>query len=243
MRTVLLLLGLLCACRGLYAQQHVVNGGFEAVSACPLEPADLYLATGWHVVVGTPDVLHTCAETRVPSRNVLGNFAGYRAAAAGQGCAGFYVLRHDTGEAVKKSYAETEALYTQLAAPLQAGRTYRVSFFVSRADSSNLAADSLYVLLAAQWPARAAPDPAGSRVLKGVAVDNTTAAWQRVQVDVTPRQSLAYLALGLPRAVLPRAAYNGLIAQGLRENRLVQGRILIAYYYLDQVSVVEVAAK
>ncbi len=243
MRTILLVLCLLLLCSELFAQEYVVNGGFETVTECPLEPGDLYLATGWRAVEGTPDLLHACAETRVPGRDVLSNFAGYRKAVAGQGRAGLCVLYHNRSMSAKEGYQSTEALYTRLNQPLLLGRMYRVSFYVSRADSSSLAADSLYVVLSGQWPTRPTSLQTGRGLVRGVWVDNRDTTWQRVQVDVSPREPLAYLAIGLPRAKIPFSTYKNLVAQGLQSNQLLRGISLIGYYYLDQVSVLELGSK
>ena len=243
MRTVLLTLCLLLLDRALFAQEHVVNGGFEALTACPLEPGDLYMAAGWLPVEGTPDFLHACAETRVPGRDVLYNFTGYRPAFSGQGRAGLYVLHHNTLLSAKESYRSSEAIYTRLQQPLLPGRTYRVSFYVSLADSANVTVDSLYVVLSGQWPTRPAPLQTRRGLVKGVFVDNRTTTWQRVQVDVSPQEALAYLALGLPRSKITLATYQRLIAEGLKANRLLRGTVLVGYYFIDQVSVMELRFK
>lgn len=243
MRTVLLILCWLLTCHELFAQEHVVNGGFEVLTACPLEPGDLYFATGWLPVEGTPDFLHTCAETRVPGRDVLSNFNGYRKAFSGQGCAGLYVLHHYPLLSAKESYRSTEALYTRLSKALLPGGRYRVSFYVSRADSSNVAVDSLYVVLSSQWPTRPTTLKTGNGLVKGLFIDNRSTTWQRVQVDVSPQESLAYLAIGLPRSKITLATYQSIIAEGLKSKRLLRGTFLVGYYYIDQVSVLELGSK
>lgn len=244
MKTTLLALCFWLACRESFAQEeHVVNGGFEDLTACPWEPGDLHLATGWFPVEGTPDFLHTCAETRGPGRDVLGNFVGYRKAFSGQGRAGLYVLYHHPLLSAREGYRSTEALYTRLKQPLLPGHTYRVSCYVSRADSSQVAVDSLYVVLSRHGPTRPASLQTGSGLAKGLFVGPRDLAWHRVEVDVSPREPLAYLAIGLPRTKITLATYQRLIAEGLKGTRPLRGTTSIGYYYLDQVSVRELGPK
>lgn len=236
-----LCLGLLLTSLQTSAQEHVVNGDFETLTTCPLEPGDLYLAQGWHTQAGTPDFYHTCAEKQRPGLNALRNFNGYRTPYAGAGYAGLYVLYYQHWLPSKQAYRETEALYNRLQRPLVVGKRYVVSFYVSRADSSEISADSAYVTLTREPPA-AGRRPGRQDLTTGLWLPNAP-EWRRVAVEFTARQPFAYLWLSLPREKIPFATYKSTIDQGLGRRKSKRNRSLTAYYYIDNVSVAEMTPK
>jgi hypothetical protein len=106
----------------------VANPGFETYSSCP--PGIVDLAGPWFTAGGTPDFFHTCSSA--PDWGAPANFVGIQAPHNGYGYA---------GQVVYSSYREY--IETQLLAPLVAGHTYEVSFYVSLAEELSLAVDNL----------------------------------------------------------------------------------------------------
>ncbi|UOQ69287.1 hypothetical protein [Hymenobacter volaticus] len=236
---LLLFSGILTASRAQgQVQEYIINGDFETMSSCPIEPGEIRLATGWQGNEGTPDYLHTCSEQRRDSVDVLRNFSGYRKAYEGEGQAGLYLLHYNTTRGAKENYASHEVIYTKLSRPLTVGKTYHIRFFLSLADSSGIASDSIYVSFSRSPSFTKHYELVEPDVSKGIAVARQH-TWQVVEADFTATEPFSYCYLGLPRRKVSRLAYRTIIGQGLQAGRL-QGRfVLNAYYFIDNVSLTE----
>jgi hypothetical protein len=219
-------------------QEYIFNGNFEILSACPLEPGDIRLATGWESNEGTPDYLHTCSEQRRDSVDVLGNFAGYRKAYDGRGQAGFYLLYYDKDLTADENYASNEVIYTKLSRPLQVGKAYHIRFVLSLSDSSRIASDSIYVSFSAAPSFTKRHQLVEPKVSIGIAVGRQH-AWQVVEADFTAIEPSSTCYFGLPRRKVSRSAFRAIIHQGVQAGRLQDQHVLSAYYFLDNVSLTE----
>lgn len=124
------------------AQNLVYNGDFEIYDTCPTnfsQPLDYQIeyATGWYAPTeGTSDYFNTCSigNVAVP----LNNF-GYQTPFSGNGYVGIFAnqflmtqLQCFNGEMV--SYGR-EYVQTKLITPLQANYTYKITFYISLADT------------------------------------------------------------------------------------------------------------
>jgi hypothetical protein len=124
----------------LNAQNLVPNPDFETHSACPngdLSAGTIVLAPPWNRPTdGTADYYHTCsfgafgAWSGVPA-NIFGNQAPH----SGNAYAGFYQY---IGQQNVREYIQAPLL-----SPLVAGQSYKVSFYVSLADTSKWAIDGI----------------------------------------------------------------------------------------------------
>jgi uncharacterized repeat protein (TIGR03803 family) len=123
----------------------VPNPGFENLTACPDSVSELSRAAPWFsaTVGGTSDLFNDCSSS--PAVGVPANLFGNQAPHGGHGYGG------------GKEYPEWEYLSSPLAAPLTAGQTYEVSFYVSLADNSQFALDNLGVC----FSTGPLPDPSG----------------------------------------------------------------------------------
>jgi HYR domain len=111
----------------------VPNPGFESYSACPITGSDIDLAVPWfQPTVGTSDFLNRCAPTNAGTAVPI-SFFGNQEPHSGDGYAG--------GAAFGSNYREY--IETPLLAPLVAGQTYEVSFYVSLSEMSVFAVDNL----------------------------------------------------------------------------------------------------
>lgn len=104
----------------LAGQNLVPNPGFETISFCPLNLAQINLATGWiRPSAGTSDLYHTCGFVGVSG--VPSSVLGYNLPRTGNSMAGLVLLA--PGQVDYREYIQI-----QLASPLIAGTEYRLEF-------------------------------------------------------------------------------------------------------------------
>jgi hypothetical protein len=108
----------------------VPNGDFEGYGVCPVGTSQLSVAAPWYSpTLGSSDYFNGCAPP--PFTSVPTNFTGVQAALSGQGYGGA-ILYYPSGNTLPGSYREY--LQVPLLAPLLAGQSYRISFYVNQAD-------------------------------------------------------------------------------------------------------------
>ena len=111
----------------------VPNPGFESYSVCPSNASNIELAVPWfQPTPGTSDFFNRCAPTNSGTAVPI-SFFGNQEPHGGDGYAG--------GGAFGSDYREY--IETPLQAPLVAGQTYEVSFYVSLSEGSDFAVDNL----------------------------------------------------------------------------------------------------
>ncbi len=111
----------------------VPNSGFEQLFACPKHREDLQNARAWKIKKNSPDFYHLCGTgTAAVPANELGTQMPYR----GNGYGGIWAMMQERGE-----YREFVA--TRLKKPLESGKKYCLSIWVSLAEISNHALDEL----------------------------------------------------------------------------------------------------
>jgi len=113
---------------------EVPNPSFEVNTSCPSNASQLHLATPWTASSpGTPDYFNSCATGNA---DVPNNWIGSQSAFNGEAYAGFAAYSPTTG--VFREYVQVP-----LSSALVASTTYEVKFFVSRAEGSRWACDSI----------------------------------------------------------------------------------------------------
>lgn len=123
------------------AQNLVPNPDFEAYSSLPGGFGDLNHAIPWNSPTNaSPDYFH--AASSFPAVGVPANFAGNQSARSGNAYAGFFARINDAATGTpNRQYREY--VETPLSSPLVAGQTYQVSFYLSLADASTWAVDKI----------------------------------------------------------------------------------------------------
>ena len=127
------------------AQNLVLNPSFENFSSCPLGPSEFENATNWthpfNNVIGdtcsTSDLYSTCSPFGALGVGVPANIMGNEAAHTGNTYAGFIAYEGFSAFGCNSLFGSNwrEYVQGQLSAPLQAGQTYCVSFYLSLADN------------------------------------------------------------------------------------------------------------
>ncbi|MBL7929411.1 MAG: T9SS type A sorting domain-containing protein [Bacteroidia bacterium] len=111
----------------LFAQINLVpNPSFEDTVSCPHFASQIDKAVGWHTSSWTPDYFHECdwlnGTTSVPS-----NYRGYQFAQDGLAYTGIGVYSSSISNF-------TESFTCQLLSPLNIGKKYNISFYLSVGD-------------------------------------------------------------------------------------------------------------
>ena len=223
------------------AQENLVyNGSFEEHTACPQQIDALGIMRGvdawWQPTAGSSDYFNTCGnkESSVP-RNKMGN----QPAHTGDAYCGIYC-----SQAAYREYLQTE-----LREPLQAGRNYHVSFFVSLADKSPHAVATIGALFTPDMVSDATSDILKHREIIEIGGGQTasiatflvpqvmnpagqvladTKSWVEVSGTFTAKGGERYLTIG-NFADFNHSAVNDMF----NATAVLQG----AYYYIDDVSV------
>jgi len=124
------------------AQNLVFNGDFEIYDTCPTnlsQPGDLQIkhCTGWYPPTeGTSDYYNVCNTLNA---GVPNNVFGYQNAYNGNGYCGFYSnqLFPAVSQCMDGSFNRyyREYIQTQLITPLEANKKYKMTFYISLADT------------------------------------------------------------------------------------------------------------
>jgi len=205
----------------------VPNPGFETYSACPDAYSELDHATPWfQPSSGTPDFFHSCNAGGSPV-HVPNNFIGFQSPQSGNGYAGFF--------AYYSLYEYREYVETPLAAPLVPGQTYEISFYVSLADNCIFAVDNIGAVFSVGPTLAQVITPLLLTPQIRNSVGNPLAsktAWMLIKGSYTAVGGETYLTIGNFYADSQTALtpVNGDPALFYAKS---------AYYYIDDVSVVE----
>lgn len=174
----------------------VPNPSFENRVACPEFLGQVPLAAPWQPPTqGTSDYYNNCSTGVLV--NVPGNFAGTQAAYSGQAYMGAIVYR-DTGNGPLTTYREY--IQAPLIAPLVSGVTYRLSFFVSRAEQSPAAVADIGAHFSS-YPVQLPGDnyvlPVTPQVVNPATnILLSTTAWMEIAGAYTATGGEAFLTLG-----------------------------------------------
>ncbi len=214
---------LILSSSNLLGQTNLVpNGSFEDLDSCTGEHELITLRDWFAPSLGTSDCFNTCNNGTSNDIGVPSNIAGYQVPSGGNGYIGMYVWVEG---ASLKEYAAVELIQ-----PLTEGRTYLVSFKLSCSGFGNGATNQYGVAFANQEPWQN-----DESVLQEVNVGFShptviadTANWITVEERYVADGTESYLILG-----------NFSDNQDLIVQPIAFGFPQQAYYYVDEVSIVE----
>ena len=204
----------------------VPNGDFEGFRECPTLITELGVAAPWYVpTLGSSDYFNGCVPP--PYNSVPTNFTGVQSALSGQGYGGAIVY-YPGPNSLAGSYREY--LQAPLLAPLVAGQSYRVSFYVNLADYDAYAVADMGAHFSV-GPLLAPTNSGGLAVVPQVAnpltnLLSSTNSWMLIQGVFTALGGEDHITLG---SFTSDAATTAVPAGG------TEG---YTYYFFDDVSVV-----
>ncbi len=135
----------------LTAQNLVPNGSFEEYTQCPeyfdgVNPISSWLINWYSPNTGSPDYYNACSEIEALNfgADVPANAVGFQNAHSGLAYSGLFTNGDCASQSNKNLYREY--LQVELSESLIFDSIYRISFFVSRADSSSCNCNALGIL-------------------------------------------------------------------------------------------------
>ncbi len=231
---------LVSSCCQLFAQNLVLNPSFETITGCPIGPGEFLRATNWNDVnsgadsCSSPDLIAGCAPG-IGGVNSPSMLIGYQASRTGSNHAGIILYEGVALTGCTPFFSDNyrEYMEGQFSAPLVAGQTYCVSFYISLANQAKWGVNSIGVyfsngLYQHNFCTAGSPAPVTPQLqYTGSALVDTT-NWVRLQWTYTATGGETHFVIGNFRndAGTPRTDNNcGSIHS-------------YAYYFIDDVSVV-----
>jgi OmpA-OmpF porin, OOP family len=201
----------------------IPNGGFEQRYQCPDQREDLAHARAWRVAAYTPDFYHVCGTGTASAPD---NEMGAQWPHGGEGYGGFWAY-------VIPGLDYREFLSIRLKEPLQPGRRYQLTLWLSLAEASNVALCGLTVRASAAPPdnPRVAARPGEFVVaMEAEGVLQERDGWQPLRATFTAQGGERFLTIGNYR----QEADDCLIEIG-GNTRTYKAAQKAAYYYVDDV--------
>ena len=215
-------------CNYANSQNLIKNPSFEKLNACPdVMGAFDDVAYDWHKPSrGTTDCFSACSETMPIGEN----FIGYQNAFEGNSYAGIYLY-------AQKEYREY--ISTKLLSNLEKGKTYIISFMVSKAENTEYAIDEFNVLFTKKEifqndskfiDIKALPKSYAPKLIKVKEHESykNTELWQEVSAIYVATGNESYLTIG-----------NFKNNHATKRLIVKKSKRKAAYYYLDMVTVKE----
>jgi outer membrane protein OmpA-like peptidoglycan-associated protein len=223
------------------AQNLVPDSSFENNKLVPMDFSAVNASYAWSIPSwGTSDLFCKCDRQTKINRNKLysevdvpQNSMGNQAAHSGNCYAGIFMFSHGNYR---------EYLQTALTTPLQKNKTYRFTLYISLADYSCASVDQLGVCFSDHKS-----DYHSSEVITDLApvymniereVGNDTKSWHRISATYKAQGGESYLLFG--SFDIHKLRKTKIEAPKEIRTRINQTAGRDAYYYLDDVSLVEI---
>ncbi|MCW3084546.1 MAG: hypothetical protein JWP12_1912 [Bacteroidetes bacterium] len=187
------------------AQTNLVyNGDFEMYDVCPVGPSspfsipyEIEHCLGWKApTYATSDYLNTCNTSTVA---IPANGFGYQMPYSGNGYCGFYAYTLSGGGCYNGSFW-WEYIQGKFISPLVAGHIYRIGFYVSLGNNSNIAVGQLGFYIS-NTPVGNSCSPAPLNYVPqitspvGVFLNDTT-SWTLISGDYSALGGEEYITIG-----------------------------------------------
>lgn len=218
------------------SQNLVPNPDFETYKSCPTNIGQTYRLYNWYPPTGgSTDYYNVCNNTLNGEVGVPIHLTGNRPARSGAGYIGLFLGHWPSFHPNKDSYREY--ITTKLKEPLKIGKTYCVSFYTAIHKRSIYAVDQASVLfhtdsIITDWfyyeTINRTPqiNNAPGNILKD------TVNWMHISQTFIADSAYNYLTIGNFKT------YNNTQAQTIRNYEPSDS--YLSYYYIEDVSVVEV---
>lgn len=227
-----------------YSQNIVPNYSFEEYYSLPNEPNDIHKCKYWYTPRElSPDFFHSKASTpkynySTPIVSIPNNIFGYQKTKTGNAYIGITNYRNDLND-----YTFREMVAVKLTELLKKNSMYSISFYVSLTERSmyfhpifgvTLSPDSL-ALVKTKYD-YGTVITSNSITVKVDRIGNDTANWHLVQTTYKAKGDEQYLYIGITKKNMSKIRYW--TTKYFRKTGW--GDRAYSYYYIDDVSVVEI---
>ena len=203
----------------------VPNPSFENYTTCPYNPTEITDAIPWiSPTGGTPDYFNACST--YPDNSVPNNISGFQNAHSGQAYGGIGVYVPDFSN-------YREYVQVQLIQNLVKGKKYCVSFFLSLTDSSNYGTKDVGVFFSTKAITSANVFYLNytPQIINHSNITNKI-TWTNVSGSFIADSTYSYITIG---NFEDDSQCNPVWVGGVSDSSFYGG----AYYYIDDVSVIE----
>ena len=235
-------------------QNLVVNPSFEEHTKCPGLPDRLKYCIGWNNVLysSSPDYFNPCFYDSIKalnitladnySVNVPDNNFGYQRARTGKAYVGISTF--------DKDYSYQEYIQSKLIKPLIEGKRYKITMYVSLAESSTYANDRFRFCLTQdstfkitektkQYPQIESEE---GILFKSDTLITDTLNWVRISAVYKAKGSEQYLTIGVFKNDMSKKEFRKKMKHPFNskvEINYIKEIGKGAYYYIDDVSIIE----
>lgn len=212
----------------------VYNGDFEIYDTCPFQYSivsnmELEHALGWKApTTGTSDYFNSCNTNpnQLANVGVPNNFIGFQNAYNGFGYAGIYVY---TNYINGSEYIQSKLLNT-----LKAGYSYKVSFYISQADSSEYSISEIGAHFSESAISRSDFAPFNYfpqvKSQSGLWLNNMI-GWTKIEGTFVASGGEQYITIGNFK--------DSVLTDTMNTNLVTSTGSNAAYYYIDGVELIE----
>ncbi len=211
-----LAISLLCG-TSLWAQNLVPNPSFEQITDCNLYFDQIDKVKFWKGYHFTPDAFHACAES--PFLRTPSNTFDVQSPATGKGYIGILTYHWEF---------DNELVGAKLLSPVKAGKKYEIKLKVSRAAAHARYATNHLGILFSNQPEKAYNDRKYHWLVTEVIEESDV--WHEIKAIISPEQDFAYIVIG-----------NFFPDKENTIRKMESGSFDAAYYFIDDVSVLQVA--
>lgn len=229
---------LLISCQYLVAQNLIPDSSFENNKFIPTNFSEINASNSWNKPSwGTSDLFCKCATKKkiFSLVNTPENLMGYQYPHSGTCYGGFFAFSH--GE-------YREYLQTFLAAPLEKGKYYLLTMYLSLADYSRATVNQLGVcflknkVIYTNSNVITNLNPIYTKIEDEIGKDTVT--WHRVNITYKAVGGELYLLIG--SFEINKIRSTKVKAPKIVKSRINQRSERDAYYYIDDVSLIETSA-
>ena len=211
---------------GAISQNLVSNPGFEEFYNCPDKLSQYHNVVNWYTpTIGNPDYFNNCKERKNEPFGVPYNVYGTQQPRSGNAYCGFVLYNAVNNRLV-------EYVQIKLSKALQAKAYYKLSFYISLSESSKFAVNTVEACLSKETLSSNSWEPLFRKAIvrySSSEVLENKVAWTEVSAEFYATGGEQYLTIG-----------NFAMKTQSIIKQLEDGDKLVAYYYLDDVSLVEI---
>lgn len=230
------------------SQNLVYNGSFEEITECCERFGMIEDAKGWFRITGSADIFKDCCGHK-DIADVPKNFSGWQNPQEGKAYAGLYLLADDKRY---KDFYSREYLHTRFQKKLIKGEKYKLSFYLSFGEVSKFYTDRISVSFSSNKNLKRVDGM--NELLKGENVvtykfnskeATDTLNWYKIEVEYRAKGGEEYLVIGSFAEDFTKQEYKAIKRKNKVMENPFQNKIEpagYAYYFIDNVSLVPIAA-
>lgn len=231
------------------AQNIVPNPSFEEYIECPENGFyELHLCKDWKDPAGTVDYYNVCRNDLVieqDEKKYIDNYIGIQSPHSGNGFVGLFLF-------TSKNFYNREYLQCKLLKSMEAGVSYRVSFYIAVGKNSDLYSDHISLCFSSSPEFHFTGTNPNLNAVNSLHRHGITFSckgrvkvkgdilkskeWTAIEFDYVAKGGESYLTMGSFLEDMSTKAFKKAISKNINSNNTNINKT--SYYYIDDISVV-----